>query len=163
LAKKREHKEKALVRMLVYVLGVRLFFPQNVVPGWATLAGLLALLGGVQLLVIGILGTGSALWMAFSGSTSMWDSYTRVIGLFGGGLAGLFAAGIFSRKTTGTGALAGFAASALVLYLVRSSGKVHFLLYAGIGIVTCFFGALLASLLLPGGKPPRPGLTYHDI
>ncbi len=114
-------------------------------------------------LVIGILGTGSALWMAFSGSTSMWDSYTRVIGLFGGGLAGLFAAGIFSRKTTGTGALAGFAASALVLYLVRSSGKVHFLLYAGIGIVTCFLGALLASLLLPGGKPPRPGLTYHDI
>jgi len=41
---------------LVYVLVVRLFFPENVVPGWATLAGLLALLGGVQLLVIGILG-----------------------------------------------------------------------------------------------------------
>ncbi len=114
-------------------------------------------------LLIGILGTGSALWMAYSGSTSMWDSYTRVIGLFGGGLAGLFAAGIFSRRTTGAGALVGFAASALVLYLVRAGGKVHFLLYAGIGILTCFTAGLLASLLLPKGRPPRRGLTYHDL
>jgi len=40
---------------LVYVILVRAFSGQWV-PGWASVAGLLALLGGVQLLVIGILG-----------------------------------------------------------------------------------------------------------
>lgn len=41
---------------LVYTLVVRLFYPDTVVAGWATVTGLMALLGGVQLLVIGILG-----------------------------------------------------------------------------------------------------------
>ncbi|MBN2530961.1 MAG: glycosyltransferase family 2 protein [Deltaproteobacteria bacterium] len=41
---------------LVYSVVMRLFFPETVVPGWATVTGLMALLGGVQLLVIGILG-----------------------------------------------------------------------------------------------------------
>ncbi len=45
----------ALVNLL-YTLIVRIFYPETVVPGWATVTGLMALLGGVQLLVIGILG-----------------------------------------------------------------------------------------------------------
>jgi dolichol-phosphate mannosyltransferase len=40
---------------LVYVILVRVFSGEWV-PGWASVAGLLALLGGVQLLLIGILG-----------------------------------------------------------------------------------------------------------
>ncbi|MBN2718083.1 MAG: glycosyltransferase family 2 protein [Deltaproteobacteria bacterium] len=45
----------ALVNLL-YILVVRIFYPETVVAGWATVTGLMALLGGVQLLVIGILG-----------------------------------------------------------------------------------------------------------
>ena len=45
----------ALVNLL-YTLVVRIFYPETVVAGWATVIGLMALLGGVQLLVIGILG-----------------------------------------------------------------------------------------------------------
>ena len=45
----------ALINLL-YTLVVRIFFPEMVVQGWATVTGLMALLGGVQLLVIGILG-----------------------------------------------------------------------------------------------------------
>lgn len=41
---------------LVYTMVVRIFYPETVVQGWATVTGLMALLGGVQLLVIGILG-----------------------------------------------------------------------------------------------------------
>jgi glycosyltransferase involved in cell wall biosynthesis len=40
---------------LVYVVAVRLW-GSNFVPGWASVTGLLALLGGVQLIVMGILG-----------------------------------------------------------------------------------------------------------
>jgi hypothetical protein len=39
----------------VYVVAVRLW-GSNFVPGWASVTGLLALLGGVQLIVMGILG-----------------------------------------------------------------------------------------------------------
>jgi dolichol-phosphate mannosyltransferase len=41
---------------LVFILTVRLFYQSLAVPGWASIAGLLALLGGVQLLVLGIMG-----------------------------------------------------------------------------------------------------------
>jgi dolichol-phosphate mannosyltransferase len=41
---------------LAYTVVVRFVYPDTVVPGWATVTGLLALLGGVQLLVMGILG-----------------------------------------------------------------------------------------------------------
>ena len=41
---------------LVYALVMKLTSPDSLVPGWATLTGLIALLGGVQLVVLGILG-----------------------------------------------------------------------------------------------------------
>jgi hypothetical protein len=41
---------------LIYILVMQIFFGDLTVTGWASIAGLLALLGGVQLLVIGILG-----------------------------------------------------------------------------------------------------------
>jgi glycosyltransferase involved in cell wall biosynthesis len=40
---------------LVYVVGIRLT-AGNVVPGWASMTGLLSLLGGIQLLTLGVLG-----------------------------------------------------------------------------------------------------------
>jgi glycosyltransferase involved in cell wall biosynthesis len=42
---------------LVYTIAIRLFgAPTDYVPGWASVAGLLSLLGGLQLLIMGILG-----------------------------------------------------------------------------------------------------------
>jgi dolichol-phosphate mannosyltransferase len=40
---------------LAYVVGIRLT-AGNVVPGWASMTGLLSLLGGIQLLTLGVLG-----------------------------------------------------------------------------------------------------------
>ena len=41
---------------LVYALVMKIYYPESVVPGWATVTGLVSLLGGVQLVVLGILG-----------------------------------------------------------------------------------------------------------
>jgi len=102
---------------------------------------------------LGIAGTLAALYLASLGSTSMLDQYLKVIGLFGGGLAGLFAAGIFLPRVSGAGATAGLAASAVILYLVQRSGQVHFLLYAAIGVLSCCVVGSLLTPLLP--NPPR--------
>jgi Na+/proline symporter len=86
---------------------------------------------------LGLLGTGSALYMARLRDTSMMDQNLKVLGLFGGGLAGMFAAGMLSRRITTAGALAGFLASGAVLAVVENSGRVNFLLYTAVGVVTC--------------------------
>jgi len=112
--------------------------------------------------VFGVIGTGFACYMAYLNSTSMWDQYSKVIGLFGGGLAGLFAAGIFSRRTTGPGAIVGFVGSAALLYLIKSRTQVHFFLYPTIGVCGCFAIGYLASLLIPLGRKDVQGLTIFS-
>ena len=109
--------------------------------------------------LLGAAGTGCALALAASESTSMLDSYLAIVGLFGGGLAGLFAAGIFTRRANGPGAILGFLASALVLFAARESGAVHFLLYALIGVITCVVVSVATSGLFPGAARDVTGLT----
>ena len=112
---------------------------------------------------LGIVGTALALYMAYLDSTSMWDQYSKIIGLFGGGLAGLFAVGIFTRRTTATGAILGFAGSAVLLYCIRDFTPVHFFLYPTIGLGGCFLIGYAASLAMPGGRRELAGLTLSTL
>lgn len=107
-------------------------------------------------LVIGLAGTASALVLATWDVRSLWDLFLQSLGLFGGGLAGIFALGIFTRRAHASGALAGFAASAVVLAFVQQRTPLHFLLYAGIGTASAFAIGYLASLVLPAPLRERP-------
>ncbi|MBN2296556.1 MAG: sodium/solute symporter, partial [Pirellulales bacterium] len=111
--------------------------------------------------LLGILGTALAMYFAFLRTMSMWDHYIKIIGFFGGGLAGLFIAGIFTRRIHGPGVVVGMFTSAAVLYLVRTYTDVHFFLYAGIGIVSCVTVGYIASLLIPLESRDLKGLTIH--
>lgn len=99
--------------------------------------------------VLGLGGTGTALWLATTDVRSLWDAYLSLLGLLGSGLAGLFALGIFSRRANGPGALVGAIAGAVVLFCVQRYTPVHFLLYGAIGTTTCFACGYLASLFWP--------------
>jgi SSS family transporter len=112
--------------------------------------------------LLGLLGTALAMYFAFLRTMSMWDHYIKIIGLFGGGLAGLFVAGIFTRRIHGPGIVVGMLASAVVLYLIRAFTEVHFFLYAGIGIVSCVAVGYVASLLIPAQPRDLTGLTIHS-
>lgn len=113
-------------------------------------------------ILLGVLGTGFALYMAVLDSTSIFDVYLRLLGLTGSGLAGLFALGIFTRRASSVGALTGFATSAVVLFVVQSFTAVHFFLYAAIGILSCFAVGWLTSLAFPDDRMRASGLTLHD-
>jgi SSS family transporter len=109
---------------------------------------------------IGALGTGTALLMTFMENIdSLWEHYMKLIGLFGGGLAGLFALGIFTRRATGPGAIAGAVTGAVVLFFVQWLSDVSFLLYSSIGIVTSFAVGYLASFVI-GRNNDLTGLTW---
>ena len=113
--------------------------------------------------LLGVLGTGFALYMAMLNSKSMWDQYIKIIGLFGGGLAGLFAVGIFTRRANSVGAVVGFFGSAVILWYLKASGLVHFFLYAAVGIVSCAAIAWLVSQLVPRANKDIDGLTIHTL
>lgn len=112
---------------------------------------------------LGLVGTLTAIYMAWINTASLWDQYLKILGLFGGGLCGLFVAGVFTRRTTSAGILIGFVASALILYIVSTHTRVHFFLYGGIGIFGCVIVGWLASLFM--SRPPQSldGLTIYTI
>ncbi|MBN1291641.1 MAG: sodium/solute symporter [Candidatus Latescibacteria bacterium] len=113
--------------------------------------------------IFGVIATGTALIMAKMDITSLWDVFIKIIGLFGGGLAGLFVLGIFTRKAHGTGALVGFVVSIIVQILVQFTGSIHFLLYGVTGIVSCFTAGYLASIVIPVAVNPANNLTIFTL
>ncbi len=120
-------------------------------------------LARVLTVLLGVVGTCFGLYMAWLNSTSMWDQYVKIIGLFGGGLAGLFAVGIFTRRTTATGAILGFLGSAVLLWCVKSYTSVHFFLYPAIGLVGCFAIGYVVSVVVPAGRRNVEGLTIFTL
>ncbi|UCF14748.1 MAG: sodium:solute symporter, partial [Phycisphaerales bacterium] len=112
--------------------------------------------------VLGMFGTGCALLMATYPIKSLWDLFLALLGLLGGGLAGLFMLGIFTRRANSAGAIIGVICSTIMLYCIKRFTDVHFFLYAGIGITACASVGYLASLLIPSPISSPDNLTIHS-
>jgi len=113
--------------------------------------------------LFGLAATGIAMWMATNENImSLWDIYLTVLGLVMGSLTGLFALGIFTERTTSTGALTGAFGGAAVLYIVQRYTDLHFYIYAGVGITACFVIGYAASFVLPAGGKSTTGLTIYS-
>ena len=94
---------------------------------------------------------------------SMFDTFLKIVGLTGSALAGLFILGIFTRRTTTTGASCGTVAGVIVLYAVQQHTDLSFFLYAPVGMLTCISVGYVASLLGPASPRSLQGLTYFTI
>ena len=132
----------------------RRFRPDSTDSTRLRLARLLTIVLGATATIVGLL-------MASYEIKSLWDLFTRILGLFGGSLAGLFALGIFTRRAHGHAALIGALVSAFVLFLVVWFTQIHFFLYSAIGIAVCFVVGYLASLIIPAKPKNTQGLTIH--
>ena len=113
--------------------------------------------------IVGVSGTAFALLMATWEIKSLWDQINAYVGLFAGGLGGVFLLGMFTRTTHGLGAVAGLVASALVQLVVSRYTSVSFLLYTFTGIVSCVVVGYLVSWMVR--QPPQNlhRLTIHTI
>ena len=101
-------------------------------------------------IAFGVLGTGAALVMAGLDAPSLFDQYLRILNFTGGGLAGVLALGILTRRANSAGAITGALVSAVVVIAVATYTPIHHFLYALVGFVTAFVVGYLASLVLPG-------------
>lgn len=100
-------------------------------------------------LIIGAVGIAFALMMATWDVKSLWDEFSKILGILLGGLGGLFLLGFLCPKANSTGAVAGLLTGIAVQLLVTRAQAVHLLLYSTVGFVTCFVSGLLVSLVFP--------------
>ena len=109
-------------------------------------------------MIVGSLGTATALWMAQSDLQSAFSAFNTMIGLTAGSLGGLFALGVFTRGANGPGALVGAVSGfTLVISLELANAPVAGLLYAFIGFSSCFLIGWLASRCFAAA--PATGLS----
>jgi solute:Na+ symporter, SSS family len=120
-------------------------------------------LGKWLVVTLGVIGTGTGLILASSDITSLYDRFFELIGLFGGGLGGIFLLGMMTERGSSKGVLIGFIASGLILYYVSHFTSLNFFLYLFIGMMSCFIVGYLASLLLPDKGKSLDGLTIHTL
>ena len=109
--------------------------------------------------LIGLLGTLSAIIMATVGVVSLWDQFIKILGLIMGSFGGLFLLGLLTRRANGTGAVIGIITSIIVQIWIDQNHIVHGMLYVATSSLTCFIVGYLASLLTPKSKKNVYNLT----
>ncbi len=90
---------------------------------------------------------------------SLWFFFQKCLGLVSSGLVGVFLLGIFTKRAHSGGVLLGVAASVAVLVYVTWFSRLHFYLYAVVGIAVCVVVGYVASRLLRAPARPLDGLT----
>jgi Na+/proline symporter len=111
-------------------------------------------------MILGASGCLIAMYLVYLQNASIWDQYLKIIGLFGGCLAGMFAAGIFFPRINSTGILVGFVLSSIGLYFVQRSEAVNFFLYPVFAVAGCLVTGYIFSLLFPDDKGQMPAINH---
>jgi SSS family transporter len=100
-------------------------------------------------IITGVLGVLLALWMASSNIKSLWDQFYRFLGLFTGGLGGMFLLGMLTKKANATGTLLGLLVSAILIWYISVFTEINFLMYSFFGVASCFGFGYIFSLIFP--------------
>jgi len=111
----------------------------------------------------GVIGVAFALILSRYDIHSLFDVSIELAGLLGGGFAGAYTLGMFTRRANSQGVAIGVA-SAIVLTTIAWWFKlVHPYFYLAISILLCIVIGYLASLLFPPPQQSLKGLTiYRD-
>ncbi len=113
--------------------------------------------------VVGIIGTAMAIWMAGTGLSSLWDQFNMIIGLFAGGLGGVFLLGIFTSRSNGPGVVIGLLLSGILQYLVKEHTDVHLLLYAFTGMASSLLLGYVFSWAFAHPSEEKLSYTFRDL
>lgn len=107
----------------------------------------------------GLLGIGVALLLSRFDIHSLFDVSIELAGLLGGGFAGAYTLGMFTRRANSAGVAIGVASSIGLTLLAWSMDLVHPYFYLAISIMLCIVIGYLASLLFPAPTRDLDGLT----
>ena len=114
-------------------------------------------------IAIGVLGTAIALVMASIEIKYLFDLFLKFLGLFGGGLLGVFLLAVVTRRSSSAGAIVGLVSAAVVTGCLAFFTPVNLYLYAFVGAVVCYSIGYAVSLLIPDTEKSLAGLTIHTV
>lgn len=103
-------------------------------------------------IIIGVIGVAFALMMATWDVKSLWDEFSKILGILLGGLGGLFLLAFLCRQANSAGAICGLAGCITVQMIVMHYQAVNLLLYSTVGFVSCFVIGWVVSLLTGGPR-----------
>jgi Na+/proline symporter len=112
---------------------------------------------------VGLVGIGAALLLSRFDIHSLFDVSIELAGLLGGGFAGAYTLGMFTRRANSPGVAIGIGISIVLTLVIWSFRLVHPYFYLAISILLCIVFGYLASLLFPPPARSLDGLTiYRD-
>lgn len=113
--------------------------------------------------VAGLIGIAFALLLSRYDIHSLFDVSIELAGLLGGGFAGAYTLGMFTRRANAQGVAIGVAAAIVLTTIAWSMKLVHPYFYLPISIMLCIVVGYPASLLFPPPRQSLRGLTiYRD-
>lgn len=110
---------------------------------------------------VGLVGIAIALVMSRYDIHSLFDVSIELAGLLGGGFAGAYTLGMFTRRANTAGVAIGVAGSIVITLVCWSMDLVHPYFYLAISIALCIVIGYLASLFFPPPSRSLEGLTIH--
>jgi len=111
---------------------------------------------------VGLFGIGIALVMSRYDINSLFDVSIELAGLLGGGFAGAYTLGMFTRRANAPGVAIGVAGSIIITVACWWMDMVHPYFYLAISIALCIVIGYIASLFFPAPTQSLEGLTIHD-
>ena len=113
--------------------------------------------------VVGVLGIVIAIVLSRFDIRSLFDVSIEMVGLLGGGFAGAYTLGMFTRRANAAGVAIGIGASLVLTFVIWTFQLVHPYFYLAISIMLCIVIGYVASLFFPAPTRSLDGLTiYRD-
>lgn len=109
--------------------------------------------------VAGLVGIAAALLLSRYDIHSLFDVSIELAGLLGGGFAGAYTLGMFTRRANSPGVAIGIASSIVLTTTAWSMNLVHPYFYLAISILLCIVIGYAASLFFPAPTRSLKGLT----
>jgi SSS family transporter len=115
----------------------------------------------ITTIAAGLVGIGTALLLATVNIKSALDANFELMALLGGGFAGCYALGLFTRRTNWQGVMIGVLASFVFTFFAWKISLVHPFFYMPLAVLSCCVVGYLASFLFPAPTQSLTGLTIY--
>ncbi len=116
----------------------------------------------IMTVLAGLIGVGFALLLSRFDIHSLFDVSIELAGLLGGGFAGAYTLGMFTRRANTPGVAIGVASSIALTTVAWTFHLVHPYFYLAISILLCIVIGYAASLFFPAPTRSLKGLTIYS-
>ncbi len=116
----------------------------------------------IMTVVAGLIGIGFALLLSRYDIHSLFDVSIELAGLLGGGFAGAYTLGMFTRRANSPGVAIGVGSAIVLTTIAWSMNLVHPYFYLAISIMLCIVIGYIASLFFPAPTRSLRGLTIYS-